>query len=158
MHDRRACGICFSPTCITLTILCNLGAQASYPAFGVEAALEAGAMKALSEVHLRRLDSPDLLHRRAVTVISIDARPEEVRVRLACWLVVLFGFEARTCCAVADADAPCVQLTWDSACRVPLGCFISPEQKEADDMCCSLHSLRLCKPCFAVLNRRFGTC
>ena len=62
----------------------NGGAQASYPAFGVEAALEAGAMKALSEVHLRRLDSPDLLHRRAVTVISIDARPEEVRVHLAC--------------------------------------------------------------------------
>ncbi|KAK9837252.1 hypothetical protein WJX81_001866 [Elliptochloris bilobata] len=52
--------------------------EASYPAFGVEAALEAGALKALSEVHLRRLDSPDLLHRRAVTVISVDADPQEV--------------------------------------------------------------------------------
>ena len=41
-------------------------------------------MKALSEVHLRRLDSPDLLHRRAVTVISIDAHPQEVRMHLAC--------------------------------------------------------------------------
>lgn len=52
--------------------------QASYPAFGVEVQLEAGALEALGEVHLRRLDSPDLLHRRAVTVISIEATPQEV--------------------------------------------------------------------------------
>lgn len=53
--------------------------QASYPAFGVEAQLEAGALEALGEVHLRRLDSPALLHRRAVTVISIEATPQEAR-------------------------------------------------------------------------------
>ena len=86
---------------------CNLGAQASYPAFGVEAALEAGAMKALSEVHLRRLDSPDLLHRRAVTVISIDARPEEVRVHLACWVVALLAVRPSSGCIMAHAAVQC---------------------------------------------------
>lgn len=44
----------------------------------MDEALEASALKSLSEVHLRRLDSPDLLHRRAVTVISIEATPQEV--------------------------------------------------------------------------------
>ena len=68
-------------------------------------------MKALSEVHLRRLDSPDLLHRRAVTVISIDAEPQEVRVHLARWWQP--SCLARPCNGFArhiNAAAPCAWL------------------------------------------------
>ncbi len=32
----------------------------------------------MTEVHLRRLDREDMLHRRAVAVISIDASAEQV--------------------------------------------------------------------------------
>lgn len=35
-------------------------------------------LEALTEVHLRRLDTADILHRRAVATIAIEATPEEV--------------------------------------------------------------------------------
>ena len=37
---------------------------------------------AVTEVHLRRLDADDYLHRRVVAVLTIDATPEEVG---NCW-------------------------------------------------------------------------
>ncbi len=46
--------------------------QASYPAFG------SPHMEAVTEVHLRRLDVPGVLHRRAVAVIKIKASCAEV--------------------------------------------------------------------------------
>ncbi|KAK9823512.1 hypothetical protein WJX72_003333 [[Myrmecia] bisecta] len=51
--------------------------QSSYPAFGV-GWKRVGGMSALSEVHLRRLDGDDFLHRRAVAVIAVDASPADV--------------------------------------------------------------------------------
>lgn len=62
-------------------------AQALYPPFsvglspsgGVQSATTSRASEpAVSEVHLRRLDRPDMLHRRAVSLISINATPDEV--------------------------------------------------------------------------------
>ena len=54
--------------------------QASYPPFQVGARPTIfNGMPAVSEVHLRRLDRPDRLHRRAVAVISIDAPLQDVR-------------------------------------------------------------------------------
>lgn len=47
--------------------------QATYPAFGV------GTRPYLSEVHLRRLDVDEYLHRRAVAVITIGASLQEAR-------------------------------------------------------------------------------
>jgi len=43
---------------------------------------------AVTEVHLRRLDAADQLHRRVVAVLTVDATPEEVRKNLliACLL------------------------------------------------------------------------
>ena len=36
---------------------------------------------AVTEVHLRRLDNnPDMLHRRVVAVLTVEATPEEVRI------------------------------------------------------------------------------
>ncbi len=49
--------------------------QASYPAIG---SAKKSLLEALTEVHLRRLDTDDTLHRRAVAVIAIEATPEEV--------------------------------------------------------------------------------
>lgn len=49
--------------------------QASYPAIGTP---NKSLLEALSEVHLRRLDTTDMLHRRAVAVIAVEATPEEV--------------------------------------------------------------------------------
>ncbi|CAL8464995.1 g4530 [Coccomyxa elongata] len=49
--------------------------QASYPAIG---SAKKSLLEALTEVHLRRLDTDDTLHRRAVAVIAIEAIPEEV--------------------------------------------------------------------------------
>lgn len=49
--------------------------QASYPAIG---AAKKSLLEALTEVHLRRLDTHDTLHRRAVAVIAVEASPEEV--------------------------------------------------------------------------------
>lgn len=62
--------------------------QALYPPFsvglgpggGLQAA-GSGCEPAVSEVHLRRLDRPDMMHRRAVALISINATPDEVRPR-----------------------------------------------------------------------------
>lgn len=72
-----SCKECIKVGCLNAEKICGTP-QASYPAFGMDEALEASALRSLSEVHLRRLDSPDLLHRRAVTVISIEATPQEV--------------------------------------------------------------------------------
>lgn len=46
---------------------------------------------AVTEVHLRRLDSTDTLHRRVVAVLTVDATPEEVTLRCpgVCCAVVL---------------------------------------------------------------------
>lgn len=49
--------------------------QASYPAIGTA---KKSLLEALTEVHLRRLDTNDTLHRRAVAVIAIEASLEEV--------------------------------------------------------------------------------
>ena len=49
--------------------------QASYPAIGNA---KKSLLEALTEVHLRRLDTDDTLHRRAVAVIAIEATPDEV--------------------------------------------------------------------------------
>ena len=59
------------PLACTLNDCVELRAQATYPPFVV------GGVAAVSEVHLRRLDRSDRLHRRAVAVVSIDATPEE---------------------------------------------------------------------------------
>lgn len=54
--------------------------QASYPPFQVGARPTIfNGMPAVSEVHLRRLDRPERLHRRAVAVISINAPLQDVR-------------------------------------------------------------------------------
>ena len=47
--------------------------QATYPAFGTP------HVEGVSEVHLRRLDGPGTLHRRAVAVIKINASCSEVQ-------------------------------------------------------------------------------
>ena len=49
--------------------------QASYPAIMPN---QKSLLEALTEVHLRRLDTADILHRRAVATIAIEATPEEV--------------------------------------------------------------------------------
>ena len=51
------------------------GLQASHPAVK---AIQKSLLEALTEVHLRRLDTAELLHRRAVATIAIEATPEEV--------------------------------------------------------------------------------
>ena len=38
---------------------------------------------AVTEVHLRRLDAVDQLHRRVVAVLTVDAPPEEVQIPAA---------------------------------------------------------------------------
>lgn len=56
--------------------------QALYPPFAVGArqpAVASHSPPAVSEVHLRRLDRDNILHRRAVAEILIDASPQEVR-------------------------------------------------------------------------------
>lgn len=61
------------------TPLNSFALQAMYPPFAVgapTAALPGGP--AVSEVHLRRLDRDNILHRRAVAEICIDASTEEV--------------------------------------------------------------------------------
>ena len=45
-------------------------------------AIQKSLLEALTEVHLRRLDTAEVLHRRAVATIAIEATPEEV-LRLA---------------------------------------------------------------------------
>ena len=50
--------------------------QASYPA--IRPNNQKSLLEALTEVHLRRLDTADVLHRRAVATIAIEATPEEV--------------------------------------------------------------------------------
>ena len=55
------------------------GLQGSHP--GVRA-IQKSLLEALTEVHLRRLDTAEVLHRRAVATIAIEATPEEV-LRLA---------------------------------------------------------------------------
>ena len=54
--------------------------QATYPAFSTP---DTGGvlvrMEGVTEVHLRRLDGPGVLHRRAVAVIKINASTSEVR-------------------------------------------------------------------------------
>ena len=50
--------------------------QASNPAAGPK---QKSLLDALTEVHLRRLDTAEVLHRRAVATIAIEATPEEVR-------------------------------------------------------------------------------
>jgi hypothetical protein len=60
------------------------GGQASYPAFEVGSAKGATETDAdpdlvsLTEVHLRRLDHDNVLHRRAVAAISVKASVQEV--------------------------------------------------------------------------------
>ncbi len=49
--------------------------QASQPATGPN---QKSLLDALTEVHLRRLDTAEVLHRRAVATIAIEATPEEV--------------------------------------------------------------------------------
>ncbi len=49
--------------------------QASHPATGPN---QKSLLDALTEVHLRRLDTAEVLHRRAVATIAIEATPEEV--------------------------------------------------------------------------------
>ena len=56
------------------TLQCVL--QASYPA--IRPNNQKSLLEALTEVHLRRLDTADILHRRAVATIAIEATPEEV--------------------------------------------------------------------------------
>lgn len=53
--------------------------QASYPAIRANQKVnQKSLLEALTEVHLRRLDTADVLHRRAVATIAIEATPEEV--------------------------------------------------------------------------------
>ena len=55
--------------------------QALYPPFAVGARQPTAASHsppAVSEVHLRRLDRDNILHRRAVAEVLIDASPQEV--------------------------------------------------------------------------------
>lgn len=61
-------------------LLCVL--QASYPA--IRHNNQKSLLEALTEVHLRRLDTADVLHRRAVATIAIEATPDEVMLREEC--------------------------------------------------------------------------
>lgn len=42
---------------------------------------------AVTEVHLRRLDSSDTLHRRVVAVLTVDGTPEEVSLLAKQWII-----------------------------------------------------------------------
>ena len=46
---------------------------------------------AVTEVHLRRLDATDELHRRVVAVLTVDATPEEVCLEVLCVTIVCAG-------------------------------------------------------------------
>ena len=83
--------------------------QMAYPAFGLRRATGSGSTLAVqgadaggraapagaAEVHLRRLDTFDMLHRRAVAAVTIDAPPE---VRSPKW-------RGSTCCSTAASPA-----------------------------------------------------
>lgn len=73
---------------------------------------------AVTEVHLRRLDESDQLHRRVVAVLTVDATPEEVCQESVLDSVVWLIFELLNGSAQA---ARCYQL---KSCRRHVKCML----------------------------------
>ena len=63
--------------------------QASYPAIGTA---KKSLLEALTEVHLRRLDTNNTLHRRAVAVIAVEASLEEVGTTSQNFILLFLSF------------------------------------------------------------------
>ncbi len=67
--------------------------QASYPAIGTA---KKSLLEALTEVHLRRLDTNNTLHRRAVAVIAVEASLEEVGTTSQSFTLLFLSFVWQT--------------------------------------------------------------
>ena len=94
------------------TLQCVL--QAAYPA--IRPNNQKSLLEALTEVHLRRLDTADVLHRRAVATIAIEATPEEVMCpQDPCFV------KGCVCLTLGNLDCLATSMTVQGMCDVPPG-------------------------------------